>query len=319
MEECARSGKHRRSHSLFVSLFVAAHQRWMEVQSVSSNTPEDDFRKDAGYGSTRAVQHWIKNGILPPETKWPRTKGALAKQGNTAAQIAELDRAWRGAQGLPPLPEPAPEQSPPPGNIPAITQDTPRFPAPWYPADDHYRRVDGFADIDAHPPDGETADGAFALRVSATLGTYDTQVPDAPDGQQGFPVSLSVTGRVEVVIESKGGVQRVPGSEHVAAAADMKPKISFAGGAFSIDVSEAPDPAKLLTDRQLCEMRRYQAGGQVEVDLRCLPSAIHVDGIPKDLPTTAQAVLRRLHQFADANTENDRIVLAWSRIQRRDT
>jgi len=36
------------------------------------------------------------------------------------------------------------------------------------------------------------------------------------------------------------------------------------------------------------------------------------------LPTTAQAVLRRLHQFADANTENDRIVLAWSRIARSE-
>jgi hypothetical protein len=293
----------------FNRLFSAAHERWVLEDSNTSNAPHMNFATEIGK-SPRGVEHWCKGPTVPPKTKWPKVLITLQKKGNTSAEIAELDRAWRAKRRLQLDVDRGPAAS---GHGQGLN------PAPWVPHDDHYRRIDGFADIDVHPPAGETAQGVFALRVSATLGTYETAVPDAPDGQQGFQVSLSLTGRIEIVVTAKGGVQRVPGSEEIALGAEGSPKISFAGGAWTLDVSQATDPATLLTNVHICDMRRYEKGGQVEVDLRCLPSAINVAGIPDGIPSTAQAVLRRLHQFADANTtEHDRIVLAWSRIFRQD-
>jgi len=291
----------------FGKLFAAARSRWLQAPREDATVPSfQKFTDAVAMKATKSVENWCAGKAAPPKATWARVKTVLEQHGNSAAQIAALDRVWREAKGLPTA-----------SDAPAGDTPSPAWlPAPWMPADDHYRRIDGFADIDAHPPEGETAQGVFALRVSATLGAYKTVVPDAPDGQAGFPVTLGLTGLVEIVAEAKGGVQRVPGTEQAAAGQD--PKISFAGGAWTLDVSNAPDPASLLTNAQLCDMRRFGRAGQVEVDLRCLPMAIAVGGIPADLPTTAQAVLRRLHQFADANTENDRIVLAWSRIARSE-
>lgn len=193
--------------------------------------------------------------------------------------------------------------TPPVGLAPGASQ--------WAPRDKHLR-APGLAEIDVHPPQTESRDGQFQLRCSVSLGPYPAEMPargDEPAGQ----VTLTVTGRVEI-FEKSPDVRRVPGSEAGRPGQHAPHGMRFAGGAWTLDVADCREPADLLLDQTLCEVKRYAASSTLDLELRCLPRAIEVSGLPRDLPTPAEAVLRRLHQFADVNTEDDRIVLAWSRM-----
>ncbi len=217
------------------------------------------------------------------------------------AFLAAIRPGQHGGHSRPPPGDDTP--TPPAGGAPGASR--------WAPRDKH-RRAPGLAEIDVHPPQTESGDGQFPLRCSVSLGPYAAEMPargDEPAGQ----VMLTVTGRVEIV-EISREAQRVAGSEAGRPGQPAPHGMRFAGGAWTVDVAACAQPADLLLDQTLCEVRRYAAGSTVELELRCLPSSIEVSGLPPDLPTPAGAVLRRLQQFADVNTEDDRIVLAWSRM-----
>jgi hypothetical protein len=181
----------------------------------------------------------------------------------------------------------------------------------WTPRDKH-RRAPGLAEIDVHPPLAEGREGQFQLRCSVSLGPYAAEMPARGD-EPVAKVTLTVTGQVEIVEKSKGA-QPDPGSEAGRPGSHAPQGMRFAGGAWTIDVANCSEPANLLLNQTLCEVRRYATASTVELELRCLPSAIEVSGLPQGLPTPVEAVLRRLQQFVDVNTEDDRIVLAWSRM-----